>query len=542
MVRLAAAWLGAMLLLASWMPALAQSATPLSTRPQYSLQATIDYDAAAVQTTEDVHFHNGYGAPLPSVVFHSMAGFYGALQLTEASVDGQSVSPTFDATGSVIELPLAAPIPTDADADVHLVWLLTVPRTPNRLSASNDTLSLGNWFPTLAVHHGDWDRRPFQEIGDAFYTESADYAVSLDLSRAATVAFTGDVVEHHDTHWQLTADDVRDFALAISPGYAELDSTVDGGPNVSVYTLGANQAEAEAFLDAARDFADAYKQLVGPYPYSTLRVAETGLPPQWAGMEYPELVFISTGVKPHGAASIRAVVAHEVAHQWFYGLIGDDELSDPWLDEAFATYLPLEASETMPVDHAADSALAPPGPGPAVDQSIEDFPSEGAYANAIYARGGRFLAELRQAMGDADWLAFLHALYTTYHGKVETTGGVLDQAEQAAPGVNLNPLIAEYTRSSGFRAPDEARWTVSAPQTPWSGQVIVTVKGAFPVAAVELWLDDRLVATASGPGQLAVDVSAVPSADYVLLARATDDQGNAHERAMRVHVGDLPAS
>jgi hypothetical protein len=546
MARLVLVWLGAgLLLLASVAPAVAETPVPPAAspiRPQYSLQATIDYDAATVQTTEDVRFHNLYGMPLSSVVFHSMAGFYGALQLSGASIDGQDVTPSVDASGSVIELPLSTPIPTDGDADVHLVWLLTVPRTPNRLSASNDTLSLGNWFPTLAVHHGDWDRRPFQEIGDAFYTEASDFAVQLDLSRPAVVAFTGDLVAHQDTHWQLAAENVRDFALAISPEYAELDGAVDGGPNISVYTLGADQAQAQAFLDAARNFAAVYEQLIGPYPYATLRVAETGLPPQWAGMEYPELVFISTGVKPHGASSIRSVVAHEVAHQWFYGQIGDDELQDPWLDEAFATYLPIEASESLPADQTANETLAAPGPGAPVDQSIEDFTSDGSYADAIYSRGGRFLAELRQTMGDADWLAFLRALYTTYHGKVETTGGVLDQAEQAAPGVNLNPLIAEYTENTGFRTPDEAHWTVAAPQAAWSGQVSVTVNGAFPITAVELWLDDREVATGSGPGELSVDVTTLPSADYVLLARATDHQGNVHERAMRVHVGDASAS
>ncbi len=546
MARLVLVWVGAgLLLLASIAPAAAETPVPPASspsRPQYSMQATIDYDAATVQTTQDVHFHNLYGTPLSSVVFHSMAGFYGALQLSGASVDGQDVTPSVDPTGSVIELPLATPIPTDADADVHLVWLLTVPRTPNRLSAANDTLSLGNWFPTLAVHHGDWDRRPFQEIGDAFYTESSDFAVQLDLSRPAMVAFTGDLVQHQDTHWQLAARNVRDFALAISPDYAELDGAVDGGPNISVYTLGADQAQAQAFLDAARNFAGAYQQLIGPYPYTTLRVAETGLPPQWAGMEYPELVFVSTGVKPHGPASIRSVVAHEVAHQWFYGMIGDDELQDPWLDEAFATYLPIEASESLPPDQTAAETLGAAGPGAAVDQSIEDFTTDGAYADAIYARGGRFLAELRKTMGDADWVAFLRALYTTYHGKVETTGGVLDQAERAAPGVDLNPLIAEYTQNTGFRSQDEANWTVTAPQAPWSGQVSVTVNGELPITAVELWLDDRQVATASGPGDLSFDVSSLPSADYVLLARVTDDQGNVHDRAMRVQVGDAPAS
>jgi Peptidase family M1 domain len=527
--------LGIVLLLSGWAPGIpAAAAAPAVPRPRYGLAVRVDYDAARAEATEDVRFTNVYGVPLQTIVFHTMAGAFGALQLGAVQVNGQDVAPSFDDSGSVFELPLPDALGPDAAADVRLDWVLQVPRTPGRLSASGEVLALGNWYPTLAVHHGDWDRRPYQEIGDAFFTESADYDVRLDLSRPATVAYTGDLVQQTGTHWELSARGVRDFSMALSPGYNRLDGTVDGGPSVSVYTLNAGQGQA--FLDAAREYAAAYQSLVGPYPYQTLRVAETGLPSQWSGMEYPELVFISTGVAPHGPAAIRSVVAHEVAHQWFYGLLGDDELADPWLDEAFATYLPLEAAESLPADQAAASTLAPPGPGPAIDQSIESFSSDGAYAAAVYARGGRFLAELRQAMGDGAWTSFLRALYRIYVDKVESPGAVLDQAQQAAPDTNLNPLIAEYTRNTGFRQPRPARWTLDAPSSPWTGPVTVDVEAEFPLTAVELWLDDRLVATGSAAGRLSVDASAVPAGEYVLLARVSDDQGAVHERAVRVSL------
>jgi Peptidase family M1 domain len=516
--------------------ALPAAAAPPVDPPHYDLRAAVDYDAAIVQTTQHVRFVDTYGVPLDSIVFHSMAGAFGALHVDSAQVNGQAVAPAFDASGSVIELPLPSPLAPGAAADVELDWQLQVPSTPNRLSASDRLLSLGNWFPTLAVHHGDWDRRPYQEIGDAFFTETADFDVELDVSRPVTVAYTGDLVQQTSNRWQLTARGVRDFAVTMSPAYAELDGKAEGGPDISVYTLDAK--DGQAFLDAARAFAEQYQALVGPYPYRTLRVAESALPPQWAGMEYPELVFISTGVAPHGPAAIRSVVAHEVAHQWFYGLLGDDQLAEPWLDEGFATYLPLAANEMLPGDLTAASGLAAPGPGPAIDQPIEAFSSDGAYATAVYARGGRFLAELRAAMGDANWSAFLHALYQTYLGKIETSGAVLDLAEQAAPSVNLNPLIAQYTANRAFSSPQEMRWTLDEPQSPWVGQVIVNLGAEFPITSVELWLDDRQVATGTGPGSLTVDAASVPAGDYVLLARVTDDQGAVHERATRVRVAE----
>jgi hypothetical protein len=523
--------IGVVMLLLAGIPAAAAPAVP---PPGYDLVVHVDYDSATVQATEDVRFTNVYGVPLQTIVFHTMAGSFGALRLTAVQVNGQDVTPAFDGSGSVIELPLAAAVSPGAVADARLVWELHVPRTPGRLTATNELLALGNWYPTLAVHHGDWDRRPFQEIGDAFFTETADYDVHLDLSRQAEVAFTGNLIEQTGNHWEITAHDVRDFSMALSPSYSRLDGKIDGGPNVSVYTL--NASEGPSFLDAAREYAAAYQSLVGPYPYQTLRVAETGLPPQWAGMEYPELVFISTGVAPHGPGAIRSVLAHEIAHQWFYGIVGDDQLADPWLDESFATYLPIEASEALPAGQAAASTLAAPGPGPAIDQSIESFSSDGAYAAAVYSRGGRFLAELRQAIGDTAWVGFLHALYQTYHGKVASPGAVLDQAQQAAPDVNLNPVIAEYTDNPGFRGSQPASWTVDAPQSAWSGSVKVDVEADFPVTAVELWLDDRLLVSAPVAGTLSIDATIVPAGEYVFLARVTDDQGAVHERAARVNV------
>jgi hypothetical protein len=511
-------------------------AAPAVALPHYDLNVALDLDAASLSAREVLTFTNTYGQALDSLVFKTPAGAVGSLGLTIATVDGQPVVSRFDASGAVLELTPAAGLAAGAAASVELDWSLQIPRQRGRLSAVDDVIALGNWLPTLAVHHGDWDRRPYTDIGDPFFSEVADYDLQLDLSRPATVAFTGDLVRQDGASWQIAARSVRDMAVSVSPGYQRLDAQINGGPLVSVYALDATRAQAE--LDAARTYAAAYAALVGPYPLATLRVAETGLQPDFAGMEYPGLVFVTTGLGPRASADLlHGIVAHEIAHQWFYGLLGDDELADPWLDEAFATYIAVEASETEPpsLSGASGNSLSTPSSGPAIDQGVFDFRDNSSYATAVYARGARFLAELRRSMGEAAWASFLHSLYATYADKVESPRAVLDLAQQAAPTVDLGALIAEYTRYSPMPA---GGWSVSAPAGAWSGQVSIDVETSFPVSAVELWLDDRQIASGQAAGVFAVDATPVPAGDYVFLVRATDAQGAIYERATRVTVGE----
>lgn len=511
----------------------ASHAAPAVPLPHYDLAVRLDIDAASLNVHEVFRFTNAYGVALDSLVFKTPAGAVANLMLSTVTVDGQPASWNLDTSGSVLELSLPTSLAPDATTSVELDWALEIPHQPGRLSAVDDVIGMGNWFPILAVHHGDWDRRPYTEIGDPFFSEVADYDLELDLSRPATVAFTGDLVGHDGTTWRIAARSVRDLAVAVSPDYQRLDAQIDGGPQVSVYALDPDRGQAE--LEAARTYVEAYASLVGPYPLATLRVAETGLQPVFAGMEYPGLVFVSERLGSRATtATLHGVVAHEVAHQWFYGLLGDDELSDPWLDEAFATYVSVEASESAPppLSGAAGNTVSGAADGPPVDQGVFDFQDNGRYGAAVYARGAGFLGALRRSMGDAAWSTFLHALYTTYAGKVESPRAVLDLAQQAAPTTDLGPLISSYTRYARARSD----WSVRIPGGPWSGQVPVDVEAAFPLTSVELWLDDRQLAHGSTAGTFAIDSSAIPAGEYVLLARVTEPAGAVYERAMRVTI------
>jgi hypothetical protein len=109
-------------------------AAPAVPLPHYQLVAGLDIDAASLNVHEVVRFTNTYGVPLDSLVFKTSAGALTSLSLSAVTVDGQPVTWTFDASGSVLELQLPAGHASDAATSVALDWALLIPHQPGRLS------------------------------------------------------------------------------------------------------------------------------------------------------------------------------------------------------------------------------------------------------------------------------------------------------------------------------------------------------------------------------------------------------------------------
>src|ERR1041384_3632946 len=107
-------------------------------------------------------------------------------------------------------------------------------------------------------------------------------------------------------------------------------ATADGG-RVTVESgvgEGANDDPADIARRAAAA-VDAMSAHYGPYPYDRLTVSVT--PGLRGGIEFPMHIQIGAGIA-------RRHLVHEVGHQWFYGLVGNDQYRDPWLDEALTNY------------------------------------------------------------------------------------------------------------------------------------------------------------------------------------------------------------
>ncbi len=239
-----------------------------------------------------------------------------------------------DPTTLVVDPP--HPLAAGDEVTVSLRWRLRVPdprRGLDRLARTGPELRLASFFPILAWQPGvGWATDPPTPLlAEASTSPTADFAVQVRVPPGEQALATGREVS--PGHWSAYA--VRDFALAIDRFHeatavgrapAPVKVTVGVGPGVSV-SPAAVAARAVGYLQE-------YDRRFGPYPWPTLVVPVTHDLGS-SGIEYPNLVFEGPGVL--------RVLAHEIGHQWFYSLVGNDQARDPWLDEGLATYVQVTA-------------------------------------------------------------------------------------------------------------------------------------------------------------------------------------------------------
>jgi aminopeptidase N len=517
------------------LPAAGVRAAVQAPATSYRLDAAVDLAAATVAVTETVQYRNVVAVPLDALVFRNVPASLDLFDFESASVDGVPVTPRED--GSVFEIPLAPVLEPGASTTVEIRYGLRVTAEPGRLTANGSTMALGYWFPMLAVHRGEWDRRQFVDVGDATFSEVADFDVTITTTPAAPVVATGQRVEMVGNRTRFQAASVRDFAVSISPDFFVKRASV-GGTMLEVAAF--SEPRADFYLARGSEFLRWAGERLRPYPYPVLTVVDAELPASYGGLEYPGLVFLSkaypASANPEGD-SLDSLYLHEILHQWFYSLVGNDQIADPWLDEAMVTYLTYAYYREM-LPRAApgvyERTIAGSGGG-MVDTSVYDYASDPPYFNVVYRRGARFLEALRGRIGDGPFWALLRDYVDTYRDRVATPRAFLDRV-QAASQPPVEPLIADYFSYGTFRTATPRAWTLEAPTGAWSGSAALFVAAEFPVTRVQVWLDQRKMA--DGPANaLTLDLSGVEPGSYVLLVQVRDHDDVPFERARRVEIG-----
>ena len=287
---------------------------------------------------------------------------------------------------------------------------------------------------------------------------------------------------------------------------------------------GTSRERSGVYLDRAAEFVRWLGDKLGPYPYPTLVVADIDLPPSYGGMEYPGLVMLAGRVpvpSPVEGSFFDALLLHEIAHQWFYSLVGNDEIDDPWLDEAFATYMIYAYYRDVRPDLAPGAYQAWIAGG----GTVTSMP-----ASTTSLQMGRISTSSIGA-ARSSWRGFRSNWATLRSGRCSaitwppiTTA--LRRRERSSIGHRQpqprrsNPLIAHYFAYRAFQPPSPRQWHVDAPDSPWNSSVHLSVGSEFPIGRVEVWLDDRLLADGAAT-DLTLDLSDVEPGEYVLLVQAT---------------------
>jgi len=198
---------------------------------------------------------------------------------------------------------------------------------------------------------------------------------------------------------------------------------------------------AEARLEVARltrEIAAAHEAFLGPFPVPSITVAPiddasgVALAPQ-CHVLLPARVFDADS--PELTRLRSEIVAHEVAHQYFFNAIGVTEPGDAWISEAFAEHLAtLYSRETLDSDDHARSnywgyvlRVPPLEDEPVVSPTIVSNPR---YFEIVYLKGSSVLWLLRRAVGDETWRDFLSGLVLRFSGSIATTAEVVEFARE----------------------------------------------------------------------------------------------------------------
>jgi hypothetical protein len=319
-------------------------------KTRYWLDVTLSDDPSHIEGTQRVRYHNASASAPDEVVFrlypNALAG-EPLLRVASVTVDGQAVEAGLSVGDSVLRVPLEEPLPPGESVEIEMCFVFDLPPDAEiaygRMSWLEGVATAPSFFPVLSVYEeGSWWAGRTDPQGDPGYSEVALFDVTLTAPGDLTVASSGTILDaapqpDGTTVYHIATGPVRDFALAFSRDFEVLSETRDG-VTVNAWAMpSAGEDAAWYILEVTFQTLDIFNEQFGEYPFNELDIVAA--PVSALGIEYPGLIYLSSRIwGGPGDALLETVLVHEIAHQWWYSMVGNNQVEEPWLDEGLAEY------------------------------------------------------------------------------------------------------------------------------------------------------------------------------------------------------------
>lgn len=431
----------------------------------YHIEFNIDESIYQISGHQDVRYTNKEDVDLNEVQFRLFPNILGGqIDVSHVTVDGQEITPEFGLQNSLLIVRLRAALEPGQSVEISMDFDITVPQSVELnygvLAYADNVLALAHAYPMICVYDDEgWNSEIPPQDGDVTYGETSFYIVKISAPRDLTLVASGSEIRRDKAGQTQTVyvanGPARDFYLVASPEYQETSKSF-GEVTIRSYAPAGLAAGAEMALDVAAKSIAIFSRRYAPYPYTEFDIVST--PTLALGIEYPGMVAITSHIYDVSgdyrglptSVYMESTVAHEAGHQWFYALVGDDQLDDPWLDESLTQFITLQYYEDEYGQQAAESFR----------ESLEgrwarvgnaDIPIglpvasyDGAeYGAIVYGRGPLFFVELREEMGIEKYDAFLREYTETLSWSIATPEFLQSLAEQYC-GCELDRLFEEW--------------------------------------------------------------------------------------------------
>lgn len=330
---------------------------------------------------------------------------------------------------------------------IYFEYTVTIPNINHRFGYGDDTINLANFYPIACMYeNGEFVIDSYHYNGDPFYSDVANYNVSITAPSDLVLATSGNVnstVEaNNQKTYQMNALAIRDFAMVLSDKFNIVSDKV-GNTTVNYYYYN-NQYPNEA-IRASIDAVSTFNRIFGEYPYKVLNVVESDF--VHGGMEYPNLVLISDMVDVQ--SDYINVIVHEIAHQWWYGLVGNDEFHYGWLDEGlteYSTVLFYEENPSYKVDtkelikNTTNSYVTFvdvytkvfKNVDTTMNRKLNEYNNESEYVYIAYVKGMLLFDSAKDVLGKEKFLKCLQTYFEDNKFKISTPDNLIEAFNKGA--------------------------------------------------------------------------------------------------------------
>ena len=365
---------------------------------------------------------------------------YATLNIIRVKLNDKDIMPTYEgADNDLMRIDLVDALEPTTSTKIYIEYNITIPNVSHRFGYIDNNVNLANFYPIACVY-GDngWSKNPYHSNGDPFYSDMANYYVNFNCDSDLVCAFSGKSqtsTDQNTTYYTIENKCVREFAIMLSKDFNVISKT-NNGIEYSYYYL--NDKSPDISLQCAVDCINTFSKLFYPYPYNSYAVVQSNF--LYGGMEYPMLSLVSDNIDNYD--DYLNVIVHETAHQWWYSLVGNDEYTNPWLDEAlteFSTLLFYDNNKGYNLTHdnmikgmqenynlfvsvyqdvlgSVDTSLK---------RNISEYPTSPEYTYCVYVKGTLMYDSLYQLVGKKQFIKSVQLYAKTYAYNIATPEGLI---------------------------------------------------------------------------------------------------------------------
>lgn len=353
----------------------------------------------------------------------------------------------------IIKVILPQPLTPGNKIELTTPFHVQLPKNFSRGGHVGQTYQVTQWYPKPAVYdRTGWHPMPYLDQGE-FYSEFGNYEVKVTVPKSYVVLSSGELQNEDEKNWlkqranykspapvvtkyktppstkskqQVAAvknepvktlvfkqNNIHDFAWFAGKKYiVNFDTLVLNNRTIEIYSA-YTEAGKEVWKNSTQMIKDAIvfrSKTIGEYQYNVAAAVEAKMGFD-GGMEYPCITSISP---TKNEQDLESVIEHELGHNWFQGMLANNERIYPWFDEGINSYydgrFAKEASRFKPVVkkkkalnlNLSEETLLESFERWKKDQPLStpsDSLTEANYGLIAYTKGSLFMQMLEQQLG-----------------------------------------------------------------------------------------------------------------------------------------------